>query len=169
MYRGLFTGNVTSEITITHSKSGKKVVKFCIASTNDVKPKDPDAPRTDALFVHVEAWGALADLCEQYMRKGRKAAIYANRMRLEPYLSEKGEPRAKMVVTIDGVEWMDYRDGTDTMLPTVTPVQKAEAQNRRREAALKAMIPQTDLEDGFIPIGSENDPPSIGGENDPPY
>ncbi len=81
-----------------------------LAVRRPVRPDDDDVPTAD--FFDVTVWGAEAENCARYLRKGRLAAVSA---RLEPTAWEAadGSKRRGMEIVATGVEFLDRppRDG----------------------------------------------------------
>jgi single-strand DNA-binding protein len=69
-----------------------------------IKPEDDDGPTAD--FFDVTVWGAEAENCAKYLRKGRLAAVSA---RLEPTAWEAadGSKRRGMEIIATGIEFLD--------------------------------------------------------------
>ena len=82
-------GNVTRELELKTTGSGKPVVNFSLA-INDGKKDD------DATFVDVTAWEKTAEIASQYLTKGSQCFV-EGRLRTESWEKE-GQKRSKLVV-----------------------------------------------------------------------
>jgi single-strand DNA-binding protein len=69
----IFIGNLTSDPELRHTQSGKSVANFSIAC-NETWVTDGEK-RDNVEYVRVVAWGKLAEICDQYLSKGRPAMV----------------------------------------------------------------------------------------------
>lgn len=83
-------GNISSDINFTETNNGTKVANFNIAVSRKY-----DRDKTD--FFKVVAWKELAELCNKYLSKGKKAYIGG---RLEPREYEKDGVKKTIVEII---------------------------------------------------------------------
>ena len=67
-------GNVGQEPTITNLESGKKVVRFSLATNEHYKDAKGEK-QTDTNWHNVVAWGKTAEIIEKYVTKGKEIAI----------------------------------------------------------------------------------------------
>ena len=72
MNKMMITGNVTFPPKMRTTNSGKSVASFSVAVKRRFKNPSGEY-ETD--FFEVQCFGALADLCEKYLEKGRKVAV----------------------------------------------------------------------------------------------
>lgn len=71
----MLIGNLGSDPEIRHTPSGQAVVNFRLA-TNEVFGGRDGAERQERTEWHrVIAWGKLAEICNEYLRKGRQVYI----------------------------------------------------------------------------------------------
>lgn len=82
----LAIGNLGGDPDVRHTPGGAKVASFSLAVNEKWKDRDGNLKeRTE--WVRVQAWGKLADLCAQYLTKGR-AAMVEGRLRTRQYEKE---------------------------------------------------------------------------------
>ena len=67
-------GNVGQEPTITNLESGKKVVRFSLATNEHYKDAKGEK-QTDTNWHNVVAWGKTAEIIEKYVTKGKEIVI----------------------------------------------------------------------------------------------
>lgn len=83
-------GNVGNDPEITSFESGKKVVRFSLA-TNDYYRKDGEKiQQTD--WHNLVAWGKQAELVENYVSKGKEIAVQG-KLTYRSYEAEKGDKK----------------------------------------------------------------------------
>jgi single-strand DNA-binding protein len=90
--------------TVSTSAGERSVLTLGIAVRKLIKTQDDDAPTAD--FFDVTVWGAEAENCAKYLRKGRLAAVSA---RLEPTAWEgpDGSKRRGMEIIATAIEFLD--------------------------------------------------------------
>ena len=69
------SGNLTKDIELSQTKTGKHVTRFCLGVRRDKEATD---------FINCEAWGTVADLLEKYCSKGSKIGV-SGKIRNESY------------------------------------------------------------------------------------
>lgn len=86
----------------------KKRTEFRIAV--DRKRKVNDQKVTD--FFRVKAWGALGDICFQYLAKGRKVLVVGE-LQGDIYTDREGQPRLALDVVAEEVEFLTPKAAQD--------------------------------------------------------
>ena len=91
-------GNLISDPEVKTLPSSKKVANFRVASNN---------PRNDkeSVFIDVEAWEKLGELCGEYLSKGREVFIIG-RLRTESWVAKEGGNRSKISLVADQVKFL---------------------------------------------------------------
>ena len=74
-------GNLTKDPEMRYTPSGTAVTKFTVAVN---RGKDKEGNDMGADFYRVVAWGNLAEICGQYLKKGKQVLV-EGRIRIEPY------------------------------------------------------------------------------------
>jgi single-strand DNA-binding protein len=69
----LITGNLGKDPEARYTPAGKLVVSFSVA-TNEQYEKDGEKVKKTTWF-RVQAWGKLAEICQQYLGKGSKVFV----------------------------------------------------------------------------------------------
>ena len=101
-------GNVTRDPETRTTSNGKNVCSFTVA-VNSRKSEKAD-------FFRVSAWDKKAELCQQYLAKGRKVAVMGP-VSVSVYQSNSGETRADMNVNADEVEFLSPRSEAQPAQP----------------------------------------------------
>jgi single-strand DNA-binding protein len=81
-------GNLGRDPEMRHSPDGKPVTNLSVA-TNRKWTNADGTPGEETVWFRVSAWGKLAEVCEQYLSKGRRVLV-EGRLRPDP---ETGGPR----------------------------------------------------------------------------
>ena len=84
-------GNVGQEPTVTNLESGKKVVRFSLATNENYKnDKGEKVQSTD--WHTVVAWGKTAEIVEKYAVKGKEIGI-TGKLKTRSYTTDDGNQR----------------------------------------------------------------------------
>ncbi|CAG2532829.1 single-strand DNA-binding protein [Maribacter dokdonensis] len=84
-------GNVGQEPTVTNLESGKKVVRFSLATNENYKnDKGEKVQSTD--WHTVVAWGKTAEIVEKYAPKGKEIGI-TGKLKTRSYTTDDGNQR----------------------------------------------------------------------------
>lgn len=91
MYQKLvIVGNLGRDPEMRYTPAGKAVTAFSVA-VNRKWTNDDGTPGNEVTWFQVSAWGRLAEVCNQYLEKGRQVLVEG---RLRP--DETGAPRVWM-------------------------------------------------------------------------
>ncbi|HOD05038.1 MAG TPA: single-stranded DNA-binding protein [Anaerolineaceae bacterium] len=83
-----FTGNLGADPEMKFTPSGQAVANFSAASNRQYTGQDGQTVK-ETIWVRVTAWGRLAEICNQYLKKGRKVLV-VGRLTPDP---QTGGPR----------------------------------------------------------------------------
>ena len=93
--------------------TGKKVTHFSVAVSNRWKSKEGDAKEYTE-WVHVEAWGRLGEVCQEYLKKG--SLLYLEgRLKTDKY-EDKGETRYFSKVVALTMQMLDRKPTEEPMI-----------------------------------------------------
>ncbi|WP_074407582.1 MULTISPECIES: single-stranded DNA-binding protein [Aquimarina] len=84
-------GNLGQEPEIVNLESGKKLVKFSIATNDQYYNKQGDKI-TDTQWHNIIAWGKIADIVDKYVNKGQEVAIQG-KLTSRSYEDNEGQKR----------------------------------------------------------------------------
>ena len=84
-------GNLGNDPEIINLETGKKLVKFSIA-TNESYKNAQGEKITDTQWHNIVAWGKTADIIEKYVTKGKEVAI-EGKLTSRSYETKTGEKR----------------------------------------------------------------------------
>lgn len=100
MNKVFLIGNITKDIELRQSNSGKFVVEFSIAINNG---KDQQGNELPADFINCTAWNKTAEVLSKYATKGTKVGI-EGAMKTQTWTDQQGNNRYKTYVLVDRVE-----------------------------------------------------------------
>jgi len=113
MNRCVFTGNLSKDVDLRTTASGKTVASFTIAVNRRFKGQDGEK-QTD--FFSIIAWGQLGEMCGRYLAKGRKVAVVGE---LQTRSYEKdGVKRYITEIIADEVEFLTPKETESHAEPT---------------------------------------------------
>ena len=100
MNKVILIGNITKDIDLRQSNSGKFVVEFSVAINNG---KDQQGNELPADFINCTAWNKTAEVLSKYATKGTKVCI-EGAMKTKTWTDQQGNNRYKTYVLVDRVE-----------------------------------------------------------------
>ena len=101
----ILMGNLTRDPELRTLQSGMRVAKLGLAVSEVWKDRTTGEQKEVTCFVDVDVWDKLADLCGQYLAKGRPVLV-EGRLRTDEWTSKEGEKRSKLVVRADTVKFV---------------------------------------------------------------
>lgn len=109
MNKVILIGNLTKDPQMRTTQSGVSVCSFTIAVNR--RFKDANGERQSD-FIPVVAWRKAADLCGQYLAKGRKVGVIGE-LQTRSYEAKDGTKRYVTEVIADEVEFLNGRESTE--------------------------------------------------------
>jgi single-strand DNA-binding protein len=107
------TGNLCTDVDLKELTGEKRVASFLLASDRPSKEGGAD-------FVRVCAWDRQAELCAQYLAKGKRVGV-EGRLRSRSW-EEDGKRRSAVEVVANRVEFLFSGDGAS---PAEVPFEEA--------------------------------------------
>jgi single-strand DNA-binding protein len=106
--RAMIIGNVTRDPEVRTTPTGQTVCSFGIATNqqwNDAQGQKQQ--RTE--FHNIVAWGKLAEICGQYLGKGRKTYI-EGRLQTREWEAPDGQKRSRTEIVADNMIMLDRKE-----------------------------------------------------------
>jgi single-strand DNA-binding protein len=108
MYNKAFLiGNLTKDPELRYTPSGIPVTRFSIA-VNRPTAKSSKTPASEVDFINIVAWRRLAEICGEYLKKGRPVFI-EGRLQIRSY-EKNGEQKVISEVVADGMQMLGKRE-----------------------------------------------------------
>ncbi len=101
-------GNLGRDPEMRYLPSGHPVTEFSVASTRRWKSAD-GTPREETEWFHVVAWDRLAELCNEWLRQGRRVYV-EGRLRTRAWETPDGQKRYRTEIIATDVITLDQRD-----------------------------------------------------------
>jgi single-strand DNA-binding protein len=107
----ILVGHLGKDPELRYVGQGNAVCNFSVATTEKRKNRNGDMEEVTTWF-KVTAWGRQAELCNEYLAKGRQAYI-EGRVTLETYTDREGQSRSSLAVNATDVKFLgDIRGGS---------------------------------------------------------
>jgi|SRR5581483_11127575 len=100
-------GNLTRDPELRYTPSGTAVCSFGLA-TNRSWTTDTGEKREETEFHKIVAWNKLAELCSQFLVKGRKVYV-EGRLSTRSWTTPEGQQRSATEVVIDDMILLDNK------------------------------------------------------------
>ncbi len=106
----MIIGNVGTDPEMRYTPSGNPVTSFRIAASRSYTAADGER-RQETEWFTVVAWRQLAEQCNQYLAKGRRAFV-EGRLHSRSYEGQDGKTRFINEITADRVLFLDRAPGS---------------------------------------------------------
>lgn len=103
-------GNLTRDVEMKTIASGQPVATFGVATGRQYTDKN-GAKQEETEFHNVVAWGKLAEICSQYIGKGRKVYV-EGRLRTREWEGQDGIKRQRTEIIAENVIMLDRAPAT---------------------------------------------------------
>ncbi|MBI2884963.1 MAG: single-stranded DNA-binding protein [Candidatus Omnitrophica bacterium] len=105
--RVFLIGNLTRDPELRYIPSGAAVATIGLAVNTTIPMGAGNEPKTEVCFLRVVVWGKQAELCNQYLKKGRSVFIEGRLV----YRSweQDGKTRSTLEVKADRVQFLGPR------------------------------------------------------------
>lgn len=153
-------GNLTRDPELRYTPNGTAVCSFGIA-TNRNWTTDTGEKKEEVEFHRIVAWNKLAELCSQFLTKGRKVYV-EGRLSTRSWTAQDGTQRSATEVVIDDMILLDSRrQGEEHAAPEeasakaekpLKPVSKPESSKKSEKEDLKNNEEYEDVAPDDIPF-----------------
>lgn len=132
--RAMIIGNLTRDPEVRTTSGGTNVASFGVA-TNYVWKDASGQKQEKAEFHNIVAWGKLADICGQYLGKGRKVYV-EGRLQTRDWEGKDGVKRNRTEIVAENMIMLDRGNGQPNAARAAAPaaVQTVAAQAATKEA-----------------------------------
>jgi single-strand DNA-binding protein len=101
----LLIGNLTRDPELRYIPSGTAVAKFGLAVNRDYVDKVSGEKKENVCFVDITVWGKQAEICNQYLSKGRPVFI-EGRLEFSSWETKEGDKRNKLEVVAERFQFL---------------------------------------------------------------
>jgi len=107
--RAMIIGNLTRDPEVRTTAGGQTVATFGVA-TNHVWNDSSGQRQEKAEFHNIVAWGKLAEICGQYLTKGRKVYV-EGRLQTREWQAQDGQKRNRTEIVAESMIMLDRGQG----------------------------------------------------------
>lgn len=102
-------GNLTRDPELRYTPTGAAVISFGLA-TNRTWKTDTGEKHDETEFHNIVAWNKLAELCSQFLTKGRKIYV-EGRLATRSWTAQDGAQKSRTEIVIDDMILLDSQGG----------------------------------------------------------
>lgn len=103
----MLIGNLTRDPEVKTTPNGQQVANFGVATNRQWKNQAGET-QEQVEFHNIVVWGKLADICGQYLAKGRRA-YFEGRLQTQQWEAQDGSKRSRTEVVADDMILLDSR------------------------------------------------------------
>ncbi len=122
--KAMIIGNLTRDPEVKTTPSGQNVATFSVA-TNRVWTNAQGQKQEAVEYHNIVAWGKLAEICGQYLNKGKKVYV-EGRLQTRDWQGQDGVKRYKTEIVIENMIMLD-RGGSPAGSSAGTPASSGPA------------------------------------------
>ena len=111
MHKIIVIGNLGRDPEMRYTPDGQAVVTFSVASSRKYKTSSGEQ-REETEWFNCSAWGKLADICNEYLTKGKQVYV-EGRLKTRTYQAQSGETRFSLDVTCQEIQFLGGGQGQE--------------------------------------------------------
>lgn len=142
--RVLLIGNLTKDPELRYTPSGTAVANLRLAVNSSYKAQD-GSRKEETCFITIVVWSKQAELCNQYLKKGR--AVFIEGRLIYRQWEAEGKTRSTMEVRADRVQFLGGPGG-----PGAAAGARAEAAPEAVEEPQQGDVPQEGGVEADVPF-----------------
>lgn len=105
--KAMIIGNLTRDPELRTTPNGQNVASFGVATNRQWKNQQGET-QEQVEFHNVVVWGRLAEICNQYLSKGRRA-YFEGRLQTQQWEAQDGSKRSRTEIVADDMILLDGR------------------------------------------------------------
>jgi len=109
MHKITIIGNLGRDPEMRYTPEGNPVTTFSVASSRKYKTSSGEQ-REETEWFNCSAWGKLADVCNEYLTKGKQVYV-EGRLKTRSYQAQNGETRFSIDVTCQEIQFLGGGQG----------------------------------------------------------
>lgn len=104
----MLLGNLTRDPELRYTPQGAAVCEFALALNRNYTNKQTGQRVEEVSFIDIVAWARTAELCAEYLKKGRQVFI-EGRLTQDRWEAQDGRKMSKVRVTAENVQFLGAR------------------------------------------------------------
>jgi len=113
--RAQIVGNLTRDPEMRYTPNGQSVCSFGVATNRRWKDKDGNQ-QEQTEFHNIVAWGKLAEISSQYLKKGNKVYI-EGRLQTRSWEGQDGNKRNRTEIVTENIIFLTPKGATSSVSP----------------------------------------------------
>jgi single-strand DNA-binding protein len=111
----IIAGNLSQDPILKYTPAGTPICTFSVALNRQYTDKKTGNPVKDVSFVSIQAWGKTAEICNQYLNKGKSVCIEGE-LKQDRWESE-GKKQSKLYVIAQKVHFLSPKENKTSSNP----------------------------------------------------
>ncbi len=151
--RAQLIGNLTRDPELRYTPSGAAVCSFSIA-TNRSWTTDSGEKKDDTEFHRIVAWNKLAEICSQFLTKGKKVFV-EGRLSTRSWTAQDGTQKQTTEVIISDMILLDRRvegEQVEKVAEEVKPAKQVKEKVAKKEEVVEEPPADEDIAADDIPF-----------------
>ncbi len=107
-------GNLGRDPEMRYTPSGVPVTSFSVA-VNESWTSEDGQRQDKTIWFNVSAWRRQAEICNQYLTKGRRVLVVGRLQEPYIYTDQNGNPRASLQITAQEVRFLSTRAESEAL------------------------------------------------------
>ncbi|MFH1598596.1 MAG: single-stranded DNA-binding protein [Patescibacteria group bacterium] len=118
--KAMIIGNLTRDPETRNLPSGQNVASFSVATNRRWKDGKTGEAKEAAEFHNIVAWGKLADICGQYLKKGSKVYL-EGRLQTRSWDDQSGNKKYRTEIVAENMIMLDRAGSVPEMKDSPKP------------------------------------------------
>lgn len=148
--RATIIGNVTRDPELRTTPGGQSVASFGVA-TNMMWTDAQGQKQQRAEFHNIVAWGKLADICKQYLVKGKKIYL-EGRLQTREWEAQDGQKRTRTEIVAENMIMLDRGGSPSSGGPTYSPTSSPSSANNASSSNIDRGVGEEEIRIEDIPF-----------------
>lgn len=107
----ILVGNVGRDPELKYTPSGAAVAKFSLAVGRSWTDNKTNERRESTTWFTINVWGQQAETVNQYVQKGKQVLVVGDRIEVDVYTGNDGQPRSSINITARTVRFLSGGNG----------------------------------------------------------
>jgi len=142
--KAMIIGNLTRDPEVRTTPSGQSVASFSVATSRVWK--NAEGQKQEAVEYHnIVAWGKLAEICGQYLNKGKKVYV-EGRIQTRDWQGQDGVKRYRTEIITENMIMLDRAGGTASNASSGTSYSQPLRQTSPSSQPVEESLPEEEEE-----------------------
>lgn len=131
----MIIGNLTRDPVVKYTGKGTAVASFGVATNRSWIDPESNEKVDEVEYHNVVVWRKLAEVCEQYLKKGDKA-YFEGRLQTRKWQGEDGNDRYTTEIVVENMLMLGGRGAGSSFEDDNTPVSKPSKKSTKKSDAV---------------------------------